>query len=325
MKTRTAAVERQRGSLGPPAGARRSGGAIGPIPGGSADIARAGPVVADRPDQPQPDEHRHEQAQDGDLVRAVPERVEEQEDDQPVQQLADDLAALADQPVDPEELADPVGRREADHQHAVGDLDAAQTAARGSPRRRGTGPARPARTPIATPPTRSPTAHDRRTQTSVRFGPCRSHSQPHTKLIAMATRVSDSRTSTVSRSDSPNDLGRHDAHDDDDRVDRIGVEEPPEQEPAETRHLARVRDRAPELTERVADVGRRHRLRAGDPRLADERGRSGSRRAGTGSPSAGIDRRPGRRGRRSAARRRPCRSSRSRSRAPTACRASPGS
>ena len=36
-----------------------------------ADFARPGPVVADRPDQPQPDEHRHEQAQDRDLVRAV--------------------------------------------------------------------------------------------------------------------------------------------------------------------------------------------------------------------------------------------------------------
>ena len=29
---------------------------------------------------------------------------------------------------------------------------------------------------------------------SVFFGPCRSHSQPHTKLIAMATTVSSSRT-----------------------------------------------------------------------------------------------------------------------------------
>ena len=50
----------------------------------------------------------------------------------------------------------------------------------------------------------SPTAHDTRTQTSVRFGPWRSASQPHTKLIAIATRVSDSRTKTVSSSEMPN-------------------------------------------------------------------------------------------------------------------------
>src|SRR5690242_14194958 len=44
-------------------------------------LAGAGPVVTDRPDQPQPDQHRDEQAEDGDLVGAVPEVVEQQEDD----------------------------------------------------------------------------------------------------------------------------------------------------------------------------------------------------------------------------------------------------
>ena len=59
----------------------------------------------------------------------LPRLSTKQEQDRAVQQLADDLRALADQPVDPEELADPVRRREPDHEHAVGDLDATQTAA----------------------------------------------------------------------------------------------------------------------------------------------------------------------------------------------------
>ena len=48
--------------------------------------------------------------------------------------------------------------------------------------------------PIAMPPSTSPNAHETSTQTSVRFGPWRSASQPQTKLIPMATNVSISRT-----------------------------------------------------------------------------------------------------------------------------------
>ena len=49
---------------------RRSASARSAIAIPGARLAR-GPVVADRPDQPQPDEHRDEQAQHGDLVGAV--------------------------------------------------------------------------------------------------------------------------------------------------------------------------------------------------------------------------------------------------------------
>ena len=63
----------------------------------------------------------------------TPERVEEQEEDHAVQQLADDLRALADEPVQPEELAELLRRREPDHQHPVGDLDAAEAAAEDRP------------------------------------------------------------------------------------------------------------------------------------------------------------------------------------------------
>ena len=60
-----------RGSIGAVAGARRSGGATGPPPGTSrlpAQSSRTGQT------QPEADEHRHEQAEHGDLVGAVAER-----------------------------------------------------------------------------------------------------------------------------------------------------------------------------------------------------------------------------------------------------------
>ena len=127
---------------------------------GRSRLAAARPVVADRPDQPEADEHRHQQAHDGDLVGAVAERVEQQEDDSAVEQLADDLRALADQAVQPEELADPVRWREPDHEHAVGDLDAAQARCRGSRRRPGRPAARTARSRAPRTPSTRPTAHD---------------------------------------------------------------------------------------------------------------------------------------------------------------------
>ena len=46
--------------------------------------------------------------------------------------------------------------------------------------------------------------HPRLSRQGVRFGPIRSASQPHTKLMTMATRVSDSSTYTLWFSVSPN-------------------------------------------------------------------------------------------------------------------------
>ena len=133
--------------------------------------------------------------------------------------------------------------------------------------RNGTSPADP--NPMATPPSTSPTAHEMRTMTSVRFGPCRSHSQPQTKLITIATTVSMSRMSVGVAFGQAHRLHHDDAHDDDDRVDRVGVEEPADQEPPQARApRARARSTA-ELTERVADLGGRDR-RAREPRLAHE-------------------------------------------------------
>ena len=82
----------RRGGSAPPRGASRcrrarAGGAAGAV---GIRVA-AGPVVAHRPDEPQPDQHRHKQAQDGDLVRADPERVDQAGRRWPVEQRADDL------------------------------------------------------------------------------------------------------------------------------------------------------------------------------------------------------------------------------------------
>ena len=101
-------------------------------------LAGPRPVVADRPDEPQPDEHRHEQAQDRDLVGTAPRAIEEQEEDQrrtavwPMTWLA-----LADEPVQAEELADPSGGES----RTIRTRSATWTPpsrSRGSPRRPGT-------------------------------------------------------------------------------------------------------------------------------------------------------------------------------------------
>ena len=47
----------------------------------------------------------------------------------PYSGLPDDLAALADESVDPEELTDLVRRRQPHHQDPIGDLDPAEAAA----------------------------------------------------------------------------------------------------------------------------------------------------------------------------------------------------
>ena len=73
MKTRMTRFsdQLQRGSSRA-AGGRQSLGRGDAAPSlGEEHLAGSGPVVADRPDQPQPDQHRHQQAQDRDLVRAV--------------------------------------------------------------------------------------------------------------------------------------------------------------------------------------------------------------------------------------------------------------
>ena len=74
-------------------------------------VDRACPAIADRPDQRVAHQHGREQGQDRDLVGAVAQGVEEEEDRQAVQDLADDLRTLADEAVQAEELADPGRRR----------------------------------------------------------------------------------------------------------------------------------------------------------------------------------------------------------------------
>ena len=244
-----------------------------------------------------------------------------------VEQLADDLRALADQPVQPEELADPLRRRQPDHQHPVGDLDAAEPAARGSPRRRGTGPARPARTRSRRRRARARPPTTRAPRPASASGPSRSHSQPHTKLIAIATSVSDEQDEVgCRRRSAPSASAVTTLMTTMTVLTASRVEEPADEEPTEARHLARVRDRSPQLAERRR--GCRRTVTAGSsgaPRLADDEEDRDREDAGTARPRAGSGRRPGRRGGRSAARRRPSRSSRSPSRSRTACRASPGS
>ena len=101
----------------------------------------------------------------------------------------------------------------------------------------------------ATTPRVSPTTHEARTAISVRFGPYRSTSRPQPN--AGQDRHDDEHQRDVQElalgQTHPPD--RHDAHHDDERVDRIGVEEPPDQEPEEPRHLACVPDRDHHLAE----------------------------------------------------------------------------
>ena len=89
-----------------------------------------------------------------------PRRVDEEEQDQPVQQRADHLRALC--------RRGRTGRRTR-RSRSGGDRRIIRTRSatvtppspsRGSPRRRGTGRARPVPNPIAIPPSTSPTAHD---------------------------------------------------------------------------------------------------------------------------------------------------------------------
>ena len=129
-------------------------------PGRQAGLARAGPVVADRPDQPQADDHRHQQAQDRDLVGAVPERVEQQEDDvgrraagrRPATPCRPARTTRRTRRAAPVARAGPSGRgRRPGPRRARMPRIAPAT-------RNGTSPAGP--NPIATPPSTSPTAHE---------------------------------------------------------------------------------------------------------------------------------------------------------------------
>jgi hypothetical protein len=113
----------------PPTSARAARRRRQPLAGPRSRLAGAAPAVAHRPDEPRPDQHRHEQAQHGDLVRRDAQDRLEHEQDDAEQQLADDLRALSDEPVQPEELAQLLGRREPHHQHPVGHLDPAEAAA----------------------------------------------------------------------------------------------------------------------------------------------------------------------------------------------------
>ena len=241
-----------------------------------------------------------------------------------VEQLADHLAALADQPVEPEELAEPLGRREPDHQHAVGDLDATEPAAEDRPGERGTVRARRGPKPRATPPINSPTAHEMRTMTSVASDPAGRTASP-TRSSSRSRRAVEPEEDQVG-----NGLGHaqhpggDDAHHDDDRVDRVRVEEPPDEEAPEARYLARMRDRLPDLAER------RRRRRAGQPRPCLAFGSRTTRKIGmanTRNSTAGehgSGRRPGRRGSEQEGDRQGSRSTRSPCRSRQVSRGTPG-
>ena len=244
-----------------------------------------------------------------------------------VQQLADDLRSLADEAVEAEELAEPFRAARAGPSGPGRRPGRRRGRCRGSPRRRGTSraracPARRARCRRGR--ARSPTTP--RTTISVRFGP-----EPVDERAP--AEAGDDRDDRQRQQDEVRDglgqahrLGRHDAHDDDDRVDRVGVEEPPEQEaPSPGTSCAcwivvrswvkRRRGVAQPSAGRVPGVG-------GSRTTQEDRDREQPEQRGRDEEDA---RRPAGRAGRSGGRRRSCRSSRSRPRSPTACRASPGS
>ena len=94
-------------------------------------------------------------------------------------------------------------------------------------------------------PSNRPTTHETRTAISVRFGPERSTSQPHPKLATIATTVSEIEAHQPLALGQADRLDRHDAHHDDERVHRVAVEEPAEQESEQARDGPRVSDRHP--------------------------------------------------------------------------------
>ena len=138
-----------------------------------------------------------EQAQDRDLVGAGAQRVEQQNTIAPYSSWPMTCDALADEPVQAEELAEPLGRRQPDHEAPGPRPDAAQPAPRIAPAMRN-GSARRTDSRRRPPMTR-PTAHDQSTMTSVRFGPMPvDEPAPARSSSTMATTVSSSRTMLAS-------------------------------------------------------------------------------------------------------------------------------
>jgi hypothetical protein len=75
------------------------------------DLARLRARVRHGPEDPDPDEHQDEEAQDPGLIRGFsPARVEERGHDDAVQDRPGHGAELAGEAIQPEELADLVGR-----------------------------------------------------------------------------------------------------------------------------------------------------------------------------------------------------------------------
>ena len=155
---------------------------------------------------------------------------------------------------------------------------------RGSRRRGGTAPrpGRPGDARATRRRARSPTAHEPRTTSASasarpgrRAGPSRSSPRPRRPSSDRRIRLAD----VVGQA---HRLRGDDAHDDDDRVDRVGVEEPPEQEAAEARHRPGVPDRRRELVRTSATTSPQARSGFGSAAARGRRGRSGSRRARTG-------------------------------------------
>jgi hypothetical protein len=85
--------------------------------------------IGDRREQHDADDKGDEQTQDRDLVGTRAERSQEGVDDDPVQDEADHLGGLAGEAVEPEELAQPLRRREPDEEDPVAHLDPTETAA----------------------------------------------------------------------------------------------------------------------------------------------------------------------------------------------------
>ena len=106
----------------------------------------------------------------------LPSVSKQQEHDAPYSTLPMTCDALAHQPVDPEELADPFRRRQTDHEHPVGDLDTTQAAAQdraGDQEQDEPVGRSPSRSPLAQRPPPAPgrPPSDTSTAISVRFGP----------------------------------------------------------------------------------------------------------------------------------------------------------
>ncbi len=202
---------------------------------------------------------RAEQAQHRELVGPDAERVKEEQDREAVEQLADDLRALADESVQAEELAQPLARREPHQEDAVGDLDAAQAAAQdragGEEERQADARAvEPERDGAGDEPDDPGPQHDEE-------GPLRPEPVDQQTPAERGDDGDDGQRQEhedglrVRQAHRPD--GHH-AHHHDDRVDRVGVEEPGKEEAQQSGDLASPPHRLDDPCEGLADVVEAH-------------------------------------------------------------------